>query len=403
MEKDDGSANGIDVNDGPANGYVVNELLCFVKNKIDILPQPSIVQLCVGAYSDQEIEHAKKLFFDMSADESTCRHRRRQGPDKNRWNVEDILQLMREKGPDVPCFVALDLNKLPPITFDSIDVTVLLNHIQKTQAEVKQLKDAVTKSTENTNDLRESVSKVHHRVARVERQIHDPLNTGALPMEAPPSVNNVEATLTTPENSWAAKAMAGIARPVFNSESQQTTRKATPKSVANRIRTKPKGITGKSVPDETSQDGMLRAVKPRQRLRYANVFATRFEPTVTKLQVETYLKKHLPEKASITDLVVEQLKTKHESYCSFHITARCNEPSVFMDENLWPKDVFVRWWRKERKPNITGPTATTGQDDESDNEEEVTTPKVAENAENDGIAYDAEVPDDTTLVKDTHT
>ena len=43
----------------------------------------------------------------------------------------------------MPKFVALDLSKLPPITFDSVDVSALLNTIKKTQNEVDILRATI--------------------------------------------------------------------------------------------------------------------------------------------------------------------------------------------------------------------------------------------------------------------
>ena len=54
----------------------------------------------------------------------------------NVQNLEDVVKRMNEldSGVDVsnviPCFVARDLGNLPPITFDSLDVSVLLTKIE---------------------------------------------------------------------------------------------------------------------------------------------------------------------------------------------------------------------------------------------------------------------------------
>ena len=83
------------------------------------------------------------------------------------------------------------------------------------------------------------------------------------------------------------------------------------------------------------------------RLRFANVFATRFDPDVTDEQLLGYLKKRLPGQ----DLKVETVPTRYNTYASFHITSKCQDPSVFMNCDLWPKGAYVRWWRENRKVN----------------------------------------------------
>ena len=104
---------------------IVDELLCFLSNKIDVLRPQTIADLCATSYDDAEIENSKKRLFDLCADENSSRFRRRQGPKKSAVNIDDMLRLLQEKGSDVPVFVARDLSRLPPITFDSVDVSSL--------------------------------------------------------------------------------------------------------------------------------------------------------------------------------------------------------------------------------------------------------------------------------------
>ena len=168
------------VNTGAVNcdGVVVNELLCFLSNKSSVLPPATLVQLCLGMYNEEEIDSAKRLAFDLCADSTTTRYRKRQGTEKDRHNIEDILKLMNEKRVRSPLFCCT----------------------RPEQDEVKLLKEEVHGADTVTKDL-----------------------------------------------------------------------------------------------------------KPRRRLRLANVFATRFEPDVTKTHVEMYLKKYLPDTAGISDLTVDKL------------------------------------------------------------------------------------------------
>ena len=112
---------------------IIDELLCFVTNKFDILDCDTMVKLCAEKYLNKEIEKSKKLLFDKLIDEedfTQFKKRRSYKPTdrKEEKNIRDIYQLLQEKGcTKWPKFVALDLSKLPPITFDHIDVTSLLN------------------------------------------------------------------------------------------------------------------------------------------------------------------------------------------------------------------------------------------------------------------------------------
>ena len=48
--------------------YICNELLCFIQNKMDIMPQPMVVKTAVDFFSDHEVKAAKDLLFE------TCKY-----------------------------------------------------------------------------------------------------------------------------------------------------------------------------------------------------------------------------------------------------------------------------------------------------------------------------------------
>ena len=96
----------------------------------------------------------------------------------------------------------------------------------------------------------------------------------------------------------------------------------------------------------TSKSSSLKTIKKIVRSRTANVFATRFDPETTAEQLKSYLDDHLN-----VDAKVQKVETRFDSYASFHIECICPDPEKFMDENVWPSDVFVRWWKNKRTIN----------------------------------------------------
>ena len=50
---------------------------------------------------------------------------------------------------------------------------------------------------------------------------------------------------------------------------------------------------------------------------------------------------------------MEAVKTRFDTYSSFHITSVCEDPSVFMKDDLWPERAFVRWWREAKKVDLS--------------------------------------------------
>ncbi|ELU05843.1 hypothetical protein CAPTEDRAFT_203628 [Capitella teleta] len=87
---------------------IIDELLCFIVNKLDILLMNIISQLCCSSFSESEIEKSKKLLYDLCADESTSRRITRKGK-KNSANIGDIVKLLQEKSRHVATFVTMDL------------------------------------------------------------------------------------------------------------------------------------------------------------------------------------------------------------------------------------------------------------------------------------------------------
>ena len=98
------------VSDNEDHEDIVDKLLCFLSNKIDVLHPQTIADLCATSFDDIEIENSKKHLSDLCVDEKSSRFRRRQGPKKSAVNIDDMLRLLHEKGSDVPVFVARDLS-----------------------------------------------------------------------------------------------------------------------------------------------------------------------------------------------------------------------------------------------------------------------------------------------------
>ena len=93
---------------------VVNELLCFVQNKMNMLPSETIVQLCSKHYRTDEIETAKKKLYEVCPTDTRVLNRK--GPKKNFPNLDDVVKRLNELDPErevIPFFVARDLGNLP--------------------------------------------------------------------------------------------------------------------------------------------------------------------------------------------------------------------------------------------------------------------------------------------------
>ena len=117
---------------------VINEVLAFICNKMDVMDEESISRICTTAFSEEEIVNAKNLLFDSVTAKQRKKIRKRQG--KTLRNIEDIVYLLKETDPEeIPIFVARDLQKLPPVHFDHVDVTRLLKDIVKMRNDIDRI------------------------------------------------------------------------------------------------------------------------------------------------------------------------------------------------------------------------------------------------------------------------
>jgi hypothetical protein len=140
---------------------VICEVLAFIQNKLDVMDEQSIVQICESAFSTEDIELAKSLLFESLGKRPITRKRL----GKTLRDLEDIICMFKETDPEqIPMFVAKKLEKLPPVTFDHIDVTVLLKKIvllEKSIQDVSQHYVTKTEFNERFDEYHKSVSVVN--------------------------------------------------------------------------------------------------------------------------------------------------------------------------------------------------------------------------------------------------
>jgi len=126
--------------------YIKNEVLCFVSNKINIMPYELICKLCTDFYSDSDLEAAKDLLFETAfsaLDENRPRNIKRRGAGKKQNIVQDILNVFLEMNPQsVPCYVAQDLSNLPPLSMDTFDMSRILRDIETLKLKMQILQEA---------------------------------------------------------------------------------------------------------------------------------------------------------------------------------------------------------------------------------------------------------------------
>ncbi|KAI5643749.1 hypothetical protein NE865_04145 [Phthorimaea operculella] len=141
-----------------SDNIVVNELLAFVQNKLDVMDVVSLEQICLTSYSDVDI-HAAMVFLNDSAEPKRVRLNTRNREACGKKNIRDIFRVFQGEDPDdVPTYVARNLSKLPPVTFDHVDVTTLLKDILLLKADVTDMKRKLEVSEQVSAELRRELT-----------------------------------------------------------------------------------------------------------------------------------------------------------------------------------------------------------------------------------------------------
>lgn len=120
---------------------VIDEVLAFVQNKLDVMDVESLIRICATGFSTSDIQKAKTLLFESVP--STGRKITRKKEGKRQRDLEDIIKVFQNVDPEeIPIFVAKELHKLPPVTFDHVDVTRILKDITTIQNEMRSIKES---------------------------------------------------------------------------------------------------------------------------------------------------------------------------------------------------------------------------------------------------------------------
>ena len=107
------------------HAFYVNELLCYIQNKMDTVPFDALAKLTHDLYASDEIKQAKVLLFQLV---SRPGHRFSQciGPNKSLEDVQNMLKLLlSSKLSEVPIFLVLDITRLLPMPSDCQDIFIL--------------------------------------------------------------------------------------------------------------------------------------------------------------------------------------------------------------------------------------------------------------------------------------
>ena len=86
------------------------EVLCFIRQKCKLMAFDDIAKVCVDYYREDEVSAAKAVLEQALS----YRLPKRQGANKCRAIIEDMIKVCLDPKISLPIYYAVDLNRIPP-------------------------------------------------------------------------------------------------------------------------------------------------------------------------------------------------------------------------------------------------------------------------------------------------
>lgn len=342
---------------------IIDEFLTFVQNKIDVLDELSIVQICVSNFTDSEIETGKATLL-KSLPERGNRNIARKGEDKNKKTVKDIIKLFKENDPtQQPVFVARNLNRLPPVSFDHVDVSRLLKDIAGMKTELQNIRsDAATKvemtsiQTKISSDitsLRASITKMDHGISRKSLQSsknndENKIFTTPVRQRIQECTDKMPLRAPAPVTARSRSKSSDIHTPSYRDIVMPTAR---PRSTAAALLT-----TGTT----KTNDGFTIVQNKKRRLK-TNMCGTATGPSkiqVAELSSAVYIsrltktttiddiKEHIQDMGETCRDVILLTQQKETEFNSYKVIIPKSKLSTYLSNTFWPEGVRYRLFRE---------------------------------------------------------
>ncbi len=144
----------------------VDEILCFISNKLDSVPNDQLVTICVNSFEATDIKSSKLRLFkkvgrgpdDVQPSDGGIKFIARKGANCTTNNVQDIITLFLELGSDAPSFAAVNLNRMPPISIESVDIKALLKLVETLSTDVSTLKKCVHTQQKTISEMHDAMA-----------------------------------------------------------------------------------------------------------------------------------------------------------------------------------------------------------------------------------------------------
>ena len=314
--------------------------------------QKLIADLVIKKYDESSISNAKSLLQEKCVGGPQELLRLRRGENKKIKDVEDIIAFAAVcPTENRPRFVVGDLRKLPQISFDYVDVSVVLQELLQVKTKMVEMEEEMSvmkiaindnmmtcqqpktpqESHGNKNNRKQEISSYQDALTQEDNQEE---NYGNEDSRRIPNSSDVIAETTEGINSDEHS----------QDEASNVDNDDRPRNRWQRVtsrNTKRKARQSTSVPqtfEGNGEDGPL-TVKRRYNV---NIFLSRIAPQVSNSEVEEYITGKMPTGWYAKCI---QLVSKYNTYKSYHVQISAEDKDVVkkaFDCNFWPKGAFVK-------------------------------------------------------------
>jgi len=314
-------ANANEVQDDTAtNVNNVNELICFIQQRSNVMAFDHLAELCSSFYNSDEIKTALTIVMKAAGSHVLSY----KGPVKDKKCVTDIIKTCLDPNIQLPAFVALRLDRLPPVDVNHVDVSALLQELSLLRFEVK----VVAQLREEIVELRNSMDCLKAQCLSDTNYVSYDKNFLSLQQDNRPSTFNV-------------LALSSFAADLHRDDFRIVNHPVTKKNFTRKI----KSVVGKA----TNQK--LTSVSTR---RNVDIFVSRLHPLTETADIIECVTTVVPS-LDCNDIQCEKLKSKYvELYSSFYVCVRVDADKmkqmldVLMSEESWPAGLLVRRYFKKR-------------------------------------------------------
>ena len=162
----------------PIQCTIINEVLCWSQNVINVSDERNFLNLGSVGFEEQEISRARDLLINLLPNKDAPLLKKRvprlASDSKAVQDLKEIYNIFQEYGKceTIPTFAAAQLDKLPPISYESPDATAMLIAFKKLENTVGVLTETLDSSKVSTEGIFNIISNMENRLSDIESSKH---------------------------------------------------------------------------------------------------------------------------------------------------------------------------------------------------------------------------------------